>query len=152
MKEDREKCLAAGMDSYVSKPVNPPLLYAAVDELLQGKTGAVAEGFPAEFDDLLEALGGDRVFLKELTGQFLADYPGTLAAMGSAIASRDAARLEQVAHNFKAVVGIFQAGEAVRLAQQLEDLGSRAELAGAGEILLELEGTLELVVTALKRI
>jgi hypothetical protein len=50
------------------------------------------------------------------------------------------------------VVGIFHADEAVRLAQQLENMGSRAELAGTGEILRRLKEALEKVVTALKKI
>jgi HPt (histidine-containing phosphotransfer) domain-containing protein len=72
--------------------------------------------------------------------------------MRAAIAARDGGRLEQIAHSFKSVVGIFHADEAVRLAQQLENLGSRAELAGTGEILRQLEEALEKVVTALKKI
>jgi signal transduction histidine kinase/CheY-like chemotaxis protein len=152
MKEDQARCLAAGMDSYVAKPVNPPLLYAAIEELLRGKAGEAPDGFPAEFGDLLKILGGDRAFLRGLAGQFLADYRDTLEGMGAAIAARDGARLEQIAHSFKSVVGIFHAEEAVRLAQQLEDLGGRAELAGTGEILRQLEEALEKVVTALKKI
>jgi signal transduction histidine kinase/CheY-like chemotaxis protein len=152
MKEDQARCLAAGMDSYVPKPVNPPLLYAAIDELLRGKGGEAPAGFPAEFDDLLKTLGGDRAFLRDLAGQFLADYRDTLEGMRAAIAARDGGRLEQIAHSFKSVVGIFHADEAVRLAQQLENLGSRAELAGTGEILRQLEEALEKVVTALKKI
>jgi CheY-like chemotaxis protein len=41
MKGDREKCLAAGMDGYVSKPLRPTELFAAMDRALETRTGTV---------------------------------------------------------------------------------------------------------------
>jgi|GEM_PF-2426485 len=56
MQGDKERCLAVGMDGYVSKPVNPQLLYAEVDRIMDllGADDSEAQATQGEFDDLLE--------------------------------------------------------------------------------------------------
>jgi CheY-like chemotaxis protein len=155
MKEDRDRCLAAGMDHYVSKPVSPHALYAAIEETLQrrGTDGAASAAPPAaDLSGLFEALGDNREFILELSGQFLADYRDDLGQMATAIAAGDAPGLERLAHNFKSVIGIFGAPQAVRLAQQLEDMGESATLAAASQTLRQLEEETAKVATVLKEV
>jgi signal transduction histidine kinase/CheY-like chemotaxis protein len=155
MKEDRDRCLAAGMDHYVSKPVSPHALYAAIEETLQrrGTDGATSAAPPAaDLSGLFEALGDNREFILELSGQFLADYRDDLGQMATAIAAGDAPGLERLAHNFKSVIGIFGASQAVRLAQQLEDMGESATLAAASQTLRQLEEETAKVATVLKEV
>jgi HPt (histidine-containing phosphotransfer) domain-containing protein len=72
--------------------------------------------------------------------------------MQKAIAAGDGAGLEQTAHNFKAVAGIFEASEAVRLAQQLETMGASLDLAEAQATLEELKQETARVSAVLQQI
>jgi two-component system, sensor histidine kinase and response regulator len=152
MKEDRDRCLTAGMDHYLAKPVNPPALYAVIEETLQRRGGGSAPAChpSADLSGLFQALGDDRKFALDLVGRFLTDCPDELAQMAAAIAAGDAGRLERLAHNFRSVIAIFGAPQAVRLAQELEKMGERAVLSGAPQILRQLEEEVARVTAVLK--
>jgi len=90
MKGDADRCLAAGMDGYVSKPVRGEALQAEIERVL----GLVpADGLAAPPVDLaafLETVGGDRALLRELVGVFVADCPRRRVEMRRAVAGADA--------------------------------------------------------------
>ena len=83
MKGDRERCLAAGMDSYVSKPLRPQELFAAIDSLLPGgktasRIAAASRETPETVWDpttILAAVEGDRELLLKLIGNFSINTP-----------------------------------------------------------------------------
>jgi two-component system, sensor histidine kinase and response regulator len=141
MQGDRERCLAAGMDGYVAKPMKASELYAAIDHLLQG---AVESNTPADAPpiDLPAALGivdGDRDLLLDLIVTFLEDYPKSVAALESAIRTGDTQRMAHVAHSLKGSVVTFGAKTASTLAHRLETMGRQAELEDAPLVLQQLE-------------
>ena len=100
MKGDRERCLAAGMDAYVSKPIRAAELFAAVDEVMAAAPPAAA---PAEgvldFKAALEHVAGDTGLLRELAGVFVAEAPNMMAAIRDSLEAGDATRLRRAAQH-----------------------------------------------------
>jgi CheY-like chemotaxis protein len=161
MKGDRERCIAAGMDGYMSKPIRPQEL----DEILEkyaGTEGAAASGAGAasaaeesgascvRTEELLERIGGDRAFLAELLELFRADSPGQIARAREAAARGDAAGLQHVAHSLKGALKNLAAGTASRLAEEIEAMGQRGETTGVEGRLAALEREVARVVTTLE--
>jgi HPt (histidine-containing phosphotransfer) domain-containing protein len=132
MEGDRERCLAAGMDGYVTKPVEADALVAAVESAVSG------------FDPVAAAvrLGGDRRLLREMLALFLAESPNMLQEVARAVTGKDAGALRRAAHALKGSVANFAAPRPVEAARVLERMGTAGDLSGAGLALRELEDAL----------
>ena len=127
MKGDRERCLAAGMDAYISKPIQFDELLE-VTESLGGNS--VPEDAPAgsgwDFEVALARVGGDPVLLADLAKIFCEQSPRLLAAVQNAVAQRSLVDLKRAAHSFRSAVATFAAREASDAAAALEEF-SRPE-------------------------
>jgi signal transduction histidine kinase/DNA-binding response OmpR family regulator len=150
MKGDREVCLAAGMDGYVTKPLKADELLSVMRELIadQIKTGPVAVGANVEKGDVfdrreaLASVDGDMDLFREVIGLFVEEYPKTIAEIRSAISEGDGGRLTRAAHALKGSVGNFGARTAFEAALTLEMMGKNDDLNKAGEVFAALtEGT-----------
>jgi len=147
LKGDRERCLAAGMDGYVSKPIRPYDLWQAIEEMVPGSAPVeVCEaGCGPEADDGLDRagalarVGGDEGLLQELATLFLRESPGWLQEASAALAAGDAVKLQRTAHTLKGAVGIFGARAAQEAALKLEQVGRGGNLAGAAAAYRALE-------------
>ena len=145
LKGDRERCLAAGMDGYVTKPLRPQELFDVLEDLpVASVAGAAATGSTAEFtvfdrDTALERMDGDVDLMKELVGLFLDDCPQRMAEIHEALTRRDATKLRQAAHTLKGSVGNFGAREAFELAHQLETIAQGQDWEHAEEVGAALE-------------
>ena len=134
MKGARDDCLRAGMDEYLSKPIQVPELVRMMAALTCGSTEMAAAtrgpSAPVEFDPrpLLQRLSDDTELCRELIGLFQEDSPRMLASIRAAIESADAEALERTAHLLKGSASNFGAEEVVRAAQQLEKLGRHYDL------------------------
>jgi len=151
--------LAAGMDAYVSKPVNVPELLTTIQSLIPEPSG-FEEGAPAssaagelvDIKALLERLEGDGELLAEMVALFFADCPKRLAAIREAIDRGDSRSLESAAHALKGSVGNFMAKRAFEAVRKLEMLGRQADLDRAEEAYRKLEIEIERLNPALEMI
>lgn len=149
---DRERCLAVGMDAYVSKPIRGDELIAMVEEL--SKLGSLPSGRPLAtapeplFDrgEALSRLQGDEQLLAELAQLFLKQYPSQLDEIRKAVEQGDFTKVERTAHSIKGAVSNFGARRAFNAAFELEKAGRAGN---AGEF-VSLTTALEVEMESLK--
>ncbi len=139
MKGDRERCLEAGMDGYVSKPIRLEDLDAEMTRLLRVAAAARSAAAPLNVEAAARRMGGDRALLRELVEVFLQELPGSLRALSEAVASGSAEVVERAAHRLKGALAVLAAEPARTLARRLEAMGRGRDLAGAAAVLAELE-------------
>jgi HPt (histidine-containing phosphotransfer) domain-containing protein len=153
MKGDRERCLAAGMDGYVSKPIQPRELWQAIDQFVPGG-GAVGASDPTgdilDRREALERVGGDSELLRELIAVFRADGPRLGKEITDALARGDAQKLSRTAHTLKGAVSTFGAASAEAAARQVELLAGQGDLAGAAAAVTHLDTELGRLKHALR--
>ena len=144
MKGDRERCIEAGMDAYVSKPISAELLkaelvkYSPAPANRPEKTTAAPAEDAFDTQKLLRAFDNDLEFLKEAVGMFLEDYPPMIAAIDQALKEADCNELGRTAHGLKGMLGNFQADDAVAHAFKLENMGKGSTCEGGQEIFTAL--------------
>jgi two-component system sensor histidine kinase/response regulator len=145
MQGDKEKCLEAGMDDYLSKPMKANELYTIVERLMNGKLKSPAAGtFPSfDFSRAMEAVDGDKELLKDLVQEFLKIYPDQLLEMKNIIGKGDPRKLERSAHGFKGAVGNFGVASVQNLAFELENCGRENRVQEAAPIFERLEQEME---------
>ena len=168
MKGDRERCLAAGMDGYVSKPISSQELEEAIAGVLQaGGDGEVVsrlEAKPADavaptapsvlvwdMGDTMERLGGDEQLFHEIIEIFLDDVPKQMAAMGQAIAEGNAEAIEQVAHTLKGELGYLGISEVSRKAREMEEFGQKSDIRLAASLYATFERELCELLNSMRR-
>jgi CheY-like chemotaxis protein len=154
MKGDRERCLAAGMDDYISKPWRSEELMHAIERQARsapgrsepegaagaGLSGEAEPAWPLERAAALQRLDGNAAEYEHLLSIWLADTPALLAALSEAIQRDEARAVEQLAHKLKGMSASVGAEGVRRAALNLELIGRRARLAEAPAALAQLEG------------
>jgi PAS domain S-box-containing protein len=151
MKGDRERCLQAGFDDYIAKPVTSQQLENAV----RTQTGRElnGDGTPTEaqpparaaidWSAAVERVGGSEETLQQIVKLFIRDCPILLDGMGRAIERCDGRALAQEAHKLKGSVGYFGCGELQDQARRLEMMGREGDLSKASELYKEIKDEIE---------
>ena len=151
MKGDRELCLAAGVDAYLSKPVKRPQLLDLIGKLTHSpgsslSTPARADSAPVpaltenvNLARLLDQLGGDRNMARKLVDMFLQTLPEHLADVRKAAANRDDRALARAAHTVKGAAANFSTGTAYTAARRLELAARSADWAEVGRAQTQFE-------------
>jgi CheY-like chemotaxis protein/HPt (histidine-containing phosphotransfer) domain-containing protein len=153
---DRERCLDAGADGYVSKPIAPAILFQEMETVLTvdrpGHIGPAQEkAVPVSDNDLLARVGGSQELLREVIGLFLEDCPKLVAVLGDAIRRGDTDAVYRASHTLKGSVGNFDAHAAMQIAQRLEARAREGNLEAATTIFAALEVEIHALLAALAK-
>jgi CheY-like chemotaxis protein len=157
MKGDRERCISAGMDGYISKPIRSRELFETIDSVLEGR---VAQPFDGSKDPDLTAAAFDEALLVShtdgsaelcaiLVDAFCREYPMRMAALRRAVQRRDSTELASAAHALKGAVATFTDGGALQATIALEDICRQGDWQGAHESYERLAAELDRLHIAL---
>jgi CheY-like chemotaxis protein len=162
MKGDREKCIEAGMDGYISKPIDVDELFHSIYSLAQNAVGmatetdcsaswqsSIEEDHVLDAKALLASVEGDAEFLNGLVTGFLEYNPKLLSRIEEAFSDGNARELEDAAHTMKGAVGSFRAGPAFEAALRLEKVACDGNLVDAPEAISALKQELKRLEPAL---
>jgi len=159
MSGERDKCLEAGMDNYLAKPVSEAELMALMDETVRrirtAEPSAPAGASTSDVFDVrrvLEFAAGDQAFLRTLVEIFSETTPKQVAAIETSVQNRDAGALMRAAHQLKGSVGNFAAERARKLAGELEDQARRKDFDGAAAVVPQLRVELDALREGLQRL
>ncbi len=163
MKGDREQCLAAGMDDYISKPVHSAHLYAIIEKYadLHPLRDPAAPDTPqphesqpaadAPFDaEAFRSSIGDVGLMRELITVFFEDAPRLMTDARLALTQRNAGALHHAAHSLKGMVGNYSAAPAFRAVSALSDSTRAGKLKKAGSLLAVAEKEMTRLTVALE--
>jgi two-component system sensor histidine kinase/response regulator len=155
MAGDREACLAAGMDGYVSKPLRPDELFATIEALTSGTPELASpsgedRARTVDLDALLAGFDGNAKLVGEVVDVFLEDAPAMLARLRHAARAGDGAELAAAAHAIKGSAGLFSQGRAYESARAIEQQVKGGDLAGAVSGCADVEADLSQLVAELR--
>jgi len=157
MQGDREKCLAAGMDAYLSKPAKPADILATLNQLVSVQSAPNSAEQPDPIsqaepenevpvfnrNELLERLGGREEMLGRFIGMFATNVTGFMELLQSAIELGDGEQIRINAHSIKGAAANIAAHRIRESALAMETLGREGKLDEAAALFQQLKNDVE---------
>ncbi len=138
--EDRDKCLAAGMDEFLTKPFRADDLWTVIDRILGCRLQSTSTNGQASQPrvalaqaTILAACGGDETLLHKMCQSFRARIGEHLTTLDAALRQPDASRVREAAHKIRGMVATFSA-DAGDVASTLEESAARGQLDACGAL------------------
>ncbi|MDA7977868.1 MAG: PAS domain S-box protein [Pirellulales bacterium] len=161
MQGDRERCLEAGMDDYVAKPIRSEVLYETINQLVGRRDSPPQETSPdsswitsperLDWHTAWETVDGDLELLRELIGAFLQELPQLMQQLTDGIAKSKAKQVRMAAHTIKGSLRYFGAKTAYDLAFKLESGAEDGTMAEASDAVDSLRHELAAIDPLLRR-
>ncbi len=149
MEGDRERFLAAGMDGYVSKPINRQEIEKALENVpCPEKIPVPPTGWNPK--DTLERMEGDEKLFLEILTIFLDESPKLIAQMERGLGEQKPELLQRAAHSLRGDLGYLGAPEISQTAHQLEELGRKGEFGPAAQVFAALREQLAQLTAAIR--
>ncbi len=163
MKGDRERCIGAGMDDYVTKPLEPKEVFAAIERWLQfGQSQLVqneqvqpilvdqsakpeAVGGTIDLEKALPRFGDDREFFLEMLEEFIQALPERCLSLKNTYSASDVEEVSRQAHNLKGAASNFSAEPLTSLAKQLELDARKGDLSQAESLIKQIEDQIQVL-------
>jgi CheY-like chemotaxis protein len=157
MKGDRERCLAAGMDAYIPKPIQPAELFRTIESLISpdshpGPTAEESQSITEmpgnqllEHSALLASVGGNAEMLVKIVRLFMKRYPTLLSEIRDAATQGDRSVLARAAHTLKGGGGAFLTKHAVETLTRLVAMGREGNLTDVDAAVIDLEREMTLI-------
>jgi len=163
MKGDEERCRSAGMDDYLTKPINREELEACLERHISGAgamgsvppkqdspVNASGGNDPVEWEALLQSIDGDEGFARELVAAIVGTGSRELSAIAAALAAGDAAALRKSAHVLNGASANLRAKAASLAAVRLEEAAGRADSARMSALADDLTNEVNRMIEFLK--
>ena len=158
---DRERCLEAGMDDYVSKPINPDILFEMLEKWSakpvkndekrkMNDQNNIELASPIDVAMALPLFANDMDFYIEMLDEFVNRLPQIHLEMQQTFRNNDLQKLAHLGHNLKGLSSNFQAKNLTELSQKIEENSSKGDLDTIAEILNEISAEIQRVTNFFK--
>ncbi|MBF0100009.1 MAG: response regulator [Desulfobacterales bacterium] len=157
MQEDRDLCLASGMNGYVSKPISQERLnnelkrvVKITDDVKSEPQSNITQSVQFKEDSFINSLFNHSSLSFEVIEMFIdSTYPETIAGIKNAVDTRNAKMLEIISHNLKGFISSFS-DNGKQLAIKLEKMGRKQDFVNANEVYIELKKELDSLIPLLR--
>ena len=166
MTGDREKCLEAGMDGYLSKPIRRDEVFNTLEQLTQtanlntgratmiphGETkndNSGAEYTGIEWDEAMRVVGDDETILKDVVDASIGELGTLRGRLKVAVAAHDGEQIKRTAHSVQGTLRIFKNEAASTIVDELQVRGGNGQMDGIEESFQVLDGLLESILNEL---
>jgi PAS domain S-box-containing protein len=161
LRGDRERCLEAGMDDYLSKPINPDILFEIIEKWsakpvkndekhrMNGQNNSEF-AIPIDVSMALPLFANDMDFYIEMLDEFINRLPQIHLEMQQTFQNNDLQNLAHLGHNLKGLSSNFQAKGLSELSKKIEENSSKGDLDNIAEILKEISAEIQRVTTFFK--